>query len=141
MHESVVLGRLRNDEPVWCAKTNLTDPSVIEIFGHLGIHCVWLCMEHGPVDFQTVHQQVRAAKMGGMDSMVRVAKGGYSDFIRPLEMDATGIMVPHVMSGPGSPRSGANDAVSSVGTTTVGRREFGRRVLPAAAGGLSEVGQ
>jgi len=99
MHESVVLRRLRNDEPVWCAKTNLTDPNVIEIFGHLGIHCVWLCMEHGPVDFQTVHQQVRVAKMGGMDSMVRVAKGSYSDFIRPLEMDATGIMVPHVMSG------------------------------------------
>ena len=51
MHESVVLKKLRNDEPVWCAKTNLTDPNVVEIFGHLGIHCVWLCMEHGPVDF------------------------------------------------------------------------------------------
>ena len=33
-----------------------------------------------------------------MDSMVRVAKGCYSDFIRPLEADATGIMVPHIMS-------------------------------------------
>ena len=99
MHESVVLKKLRNDEAVWCAKTNLTDPNVVEIFGHLGIHCVWLCMEHGPVDFETVHNQVRAAKAGGMDSMVRVAKGCYADFIRPFEMDATGIMVPHVMSG------------------------------------------
>ena len=99
MHESVVLRKLRNNEAVWCAKTNLTDPNVVEIFGHLGIHCVWLCMEHGPVDLQTVHNQVRTAKMGGMDSMVRVAKGGYSDLIRPFEMDATGIMVPHVMSG------------------------------------------
>jgi len=30
--------------------------------------------------------------------VVRVARGSYSDHIRPLELDATGIMVPHVMS-------------------------------------------
>ena len=99
MHRSVVLEKLRKGEAVWCAKTNLTDPNVIEIMGHLGIHCVWLCMEHGPINFETVHHQVRTAKMGGMDSMVRVAKGSYSDYIRPFEMDATGIMVPHCMSG------------------------------------------
>ena len=99
MRKSLVLKKLRNDEPVWCAKTNLTDPNVIEIMGCLGIHCVWLCMEHVPIDAQTVHNQVRTAKMMNMDALVRVAKGSYSDFIRPLEMDATGIMVPHCMSG------------------------------------------
>ena len=99
MHESQVLRRLRNGETVWCTKTNLTDPNVVEIIGHLGIHCIWLCLEHVPVDVETVHNQVRAAKAFGMDSMVRVAKGSYSDLLRPLEMDATGIMVPHVMSG------------------------------------------
>lgn len=99
MHKSVVLAKLRNDEPVWCAKTNLTDPNVIEIMGHLGIHCVWLCVEHCPLSVETLHNQIRTAKMAGMDSLVRVGKGSYSDFIRPLEMDATGIMVPHCMSG------------------------------------------
>lgn len=99
MHKSVVLEKLRKGEAVWCAKTNLTDPNVIEIMGHLGVHCVWLCMEHEPINFETVHHQVRTAKMCGMDSLVRVAKGSYSDLIRPLEMDATGIMVPHCMSG------------------------------------------
>jgi 4-hydroxy-2-oxoheptanedioate aldolase len=99
MHRSVVLEKLRNNQPVWCAKTNLTDPNVVEIFGHLGIHCVWLCMEHGPINLESIHNQVRTAKMGGMDALVRVAKGCYSDLIRPLEMDATGLMVPHCMSG------------------------------------------
>lgn len=99
MHESVVLRKLRAGEAVWCAKTNLTDPNVIEIMGHLGIHCVWLDLEHVPIDVQTVHHQVRTAKMMGMDSLVRVSKGSYSDLIRPLEMDATGIMVPHCMDG------------------------------------------
>ena len=99
MHKSVVLEKLRAGEPVWCAKTNLTDPSVIEIMGHYGVHCVWLCMEHSPFSIETVHSQIRAAKMMGMDSLVRVSKGSYSDLIRPLEADATGIMVPHCMSG------------------------------------------
>jgi 4-hydroxy-2-oxoheptanedioate aldolase len=99
MHRSVVLEKLRNDEAVWCAKTNLTDPNVVEIFGSLGLHCVWLCMEHGPIHMESVHNQVRTAKMNGMDSMVRVAKGSYADLIRPLEMDATGLMIPHCMSG------------------------------------------
>ncbi len=99
MHESVVLKKLRANEPVWCAKANLTDPCVIELMGYTGVQCVWICMEHGPNTFETVAHQVRAAKMLGMDAMVRVAKGCYSDYIRPFEMDATGIMVPHCMSG------------------------------------------
>jgi len=33
-----------------------------------------------------------------MDTIVRVAKGSYSDYIRPLEADAAAIMVPHLMS-------------------------------------------
>lgn len=99
MHRSVVLERMRRGEAIFCVKLNITDPNVIEMVGHLGHHCVWLCTEHGPVDLETVYHQVRAAKMLGIDSMVRVPKGSYSDYIRPLEMDATGIMVPHVMSG------------------------------------------
>lgn len=98
MHESVVLKKLRNGEPVWCAKTNLTDPNAVEIMGHLGVHCVWICMEHGAINPESVHNHVRAAKMTGMDTVVRVAKGAYTDYIVPLEMDATGIMVPHCMS-------------------------------------------
>ncbi len=99
MHESVVLKKLRNNEAIWCAKTNMTDPNSIEIMGHFGAHCVWLCMEHSPFTIETIHHQVRTAKMMGMDSLVRVSKGSYSDLIQPLELDATGIMVPHCMSG------------------------------------------
>lgn len=98
MHKSNVKEKLRNNQPVFCAKTNLSDAVAVEIFGYLGFDCVWIDMEHGPVDFGSVRNQVRAAKMTGMDSMIRVPKGSYSDFIRPLEMDATGLMVPHVFT-------------------------------------------
>ena len=33
-----------------------------------------------------------------MEIMIRVPRGSYSDYIRPLELDATGILVPHIMN-------------------------------------------
>jgi len=98
MHNSKVIRKLKTHTPIFCAKTHLCDPSVVEIFGYCGFDCVWIDMEHTPVNFESALNQVRAAKMTGMDSMVRVPRGCYSDFIRPLEMDATGLMVPHVFS-------------------------------------------
>jgi len=56
-------------------------------------------MEHVPNDWHTIANQVLAAKAHDVDLLVRVSRsGGYSDLIRPLEMDAAGIMVPHIMS-------------------------------------------
>jgi len=98
MHKSKVKEKFRKKEPIFCAKTNLSDPSTVEIFGYLGFDCVWIDMEHGPINYETVRNQVRAAKMTGMDTMIRVSKGSYSDYIRPLEMDATGLMVPHIFT-------------------------------------------
>ena len=41
---------------------------------------------------------IRAAKLYDVDVLTRVSKGSYNDFIKPLEADSTGIMVPHLMS-------------------------------------------
>jgi 4-hydroxy-2-oxoheptanedioate aldolase len=77
-------------------KINLADPRGIEIAGLCGVDAVWLCMEHVPNDWVGLENQVRAARTVGIDALVRVARGSYSDYIRPLEMDAAGIIVPHV---------------------------------------------
>jgi 4-hydroxy-2-oxoheptanedioate aldolase len=69
-----------------------------EVAALAGIDCVWTDMEHVPNDWSTVERQIMAAKIHDVDVIVRVARGSYSDYIRPLEMDATGIMIPHVMS-------------------------------------------
>lgn len=98
MKPSKVLNKLRNGEVVSCVKINLCDSSVIEIAGMSGFDCVWLDMEHVPSDFSTIGRQILAGKAHDADVLVRVSRGGYSDYIRPLEMDATGIMVPHIMS-------------------------------------------
>ena len=45
-----------------------------------------------------MERQILAAKSTGIDLMVRVPRGSYSELVKPLELDAAGIMVPHVMS-------------------------------------------
>jgi 4-hydroxy-2-oxoheptanedioate aldolase len=98
MRKSRVLERLRAGHVVYCLKANLADARVVEIAGLAGFDCVWTDMEHVANDWSVIERQVWAGKAHGTDIMVRVARGSYSDHVRPLELDAAGIMVPHVMS-------------------------------------------
>jgi 4-hydroxy-2-oxoheptanedioate aldolase len=93
---SRVLTKLRQGTVPTVLKMNLSDPRAIEIAGLAGTDCVWLCNEHVPNDWLALENQIRAARIHDMDTIVRVGRGSYSDYIRPLEADATGIIVPHV---------------------------------------------
>jgi 4-hydroxy-2-oxoheptanedioate aldolase len=98
MRPSRVLAKFRAGEAVSCFKTNLSDARSVEIAAMLGFDCVWTCVEHVGNDWSALEQQIWAAKGYDTDVMVRVSRGSYSDHVKPLEMDAAGIMVPHVMS-------------------------------------------
>jgi 4-hydroxy-2-oxoheptanedioate aldolase len=95
---SRVLATLRQGQLPLVLKINLSDPRVTEIAGLSGIDAVWLCMEHVPNDWIGIEHQIRAARVHNIDALVRVAKGSYSDYVRPFEADATGIIVPHVVT-------------------------------------------
>ncbi|MSU47755.1 MAG: aldolase [Opitutus sp.] len=98
LRSSRVLKLLRDGQLPTVLKINLSDPRVIEIAGLTGIDAVWLCMEHVPNDWIGIENQVRAGRVHNIDTLVRVARGSYSDYIRPFEAGATGIIVPHVAS-------------------------------------------
>lgn len=98
MRKSRVLEKLRAGEVVRSIKVNLSDPKVIEIAGLCGFDSIWLDMEHVPTDWKTIEEGVRAAKIYNADVVVRVEKGSYSDYVKPFEADAAGIIVPHIMS-------------------------------------------
>ncbi len=98
MRPSRVLDRLREGGVVNSFKFNLSCPRAIEIAGLLGYDCAWLDQEHTPTDLSTLESQILAAKARDMDVLVRVPRGSYSDLLHPFELDASGIMVPHVMS-------------------------------------------
>ena len=117
MRPSRVLQKLRDGHFVSCIKINLSNPQVAEIAALCGFDCVWVDQEHCTPDWDVLNSQVWATKAHNTDLLVRVPRGSYSDLIRPLEMDATGIMVPHIMS--------LADARSVVQTTRfhpIGRR-------------------
>ena len=98
MRKSRILETMRAGRVARSMKLNLFDPKILEIAGMCGFDSVWLDMEHVPTDWRTIEDGIRAAKMYDTDVVVRVAKGSYSDYVKPLEADAAGIIVPHLMS-------------------------------------------
>ncbi len=98
MRSSRVLKKIRNGEVAICTKLNLSDSRACEIAAMSGFDCLWTGQEHIANDYKTINEQILAAKVYDCDILCRVPKGSYSDYIRPLELDATGIMIPHVMS-------------------------------------------
>lgn len=132
IRRSKVLDKMRAGGVVLSSKVNLADPRVIEIAGLSGIDCIWTDMEHVGNDFSEIERQILATKAYGMDIMVRVQRGCYSNLIRPLELDASGIMVPHIM--------GLEDAKQVVYMTKF--HPVGRRPIDGgnADGGFGYVG-
>lgn len=97
MRKSRVLQKLRSGGQASCFKINLKDTQAVEIAAMSGLDCVWVDLEHIGQDWSTIASHVWATKAYDTDLMVRVPRGSYSDYIKPLELDATGIMVPHIM--------------------------------------------
>lgn len=97
MRKSRVLEKLRAGEIVSCFNVHF-DAQVSDIVGRNGFDCLWIDREHLAQDWSAVQAHVWAAKSHDMDIMVRVPRGSYSDYIKPLELDTTGIMVPHIMN-------------------------------------------
>ncbi len=98
MRPSRALGKLRRGEIVSCVKLNLIDARVAEIAALCGFDCLWVDQEHTANTLTGIENMIRAGKMHDVDTLVRVPRGSYSDLIYPLELDAAGIMVPHIMS-------------------------------------------
>lgn len=98
MRRSRTLELLRAGKTVLSVKLNTTDPRVTEMAAMMDIPCLWLDMEHTANDYSVLEKQIYAAKAYDADILARVPRGSYSDYIHPLELDAAGIMVPHVMS-------------------------------------------
>ena len=98
MRKSRVLKKIREGKVATSIKLNLADARVAEIAAMCGVDCIWIDMEHVPSDYSSVENIIRAAKIYDTDVLTRVAKGCYSDYVRPFEADSAGIMVPHLMS-------------------------------------------
>lgn len=95
---SRMLDKMRSGKPVISFKLNGSCHRHAEIAALAGFDAIWICREHVPTDWSTMEKQIMAANMHDIDTVVRVSKGCYSDYILPLEANATAIMIPHLMS-------------------------------------------
>jgi len=97
MRPSRVLRTIREGGVASVFKINSTCPRVVEMVAAAGVDCIWLGNEHVPNSWPDLENQVRAAKLYDVDTLLRVERGSYSAYIKGFEIDACGIMVPHVM--------------------------------------------
>ena len=96
LRSSRILRELRAGKFPVSMKLNLADPRIIELCELAGLSAVWICNEHVGNDWFNLENQIRAAKLYDLDTIIRVEKGSYSGYVKPFEADATAIMVPHV---------------------------------------------
>lgn len=100
MKKSRVLQKLRNGKAtLTTSNTAYPAPGIVEMIGLLDFDAVWIDMEHQNYDYGQVFNMALACRATGMDAMVRIRKGGYWSYSRAFEAGATGIMVPHCLSG------------------------------------------
>ena len=77
-------------------KCNTSDTKVAEIFSLAQPDAIWLDMEHGSLDYTQAENQVNAAKIYDVDAILRVSRGSYSSYIRGLEIDCAGLVIPQI---------------------------------------------
>ena len=96
MRRSRVLEKLRRGEYVIIPHVwTVPHWKIVDIMGVVGFDGVWIENEHSDFNFSELSQMILAARAHDMDSIVRVARTGYTGILKLLEAGTTGIIVPH----------------------------------------------
>lgn len=88
--------KLARGEVVFGSFLHLPSPEVVEIYGLAGFDLAILDTEHGPMGFETLQNMARAADVHQMASVVRIPAGAYPRILSVLEIETSGVVVPHV---------------------------------------------
>ena len=75
-----------------------TDSNIVESAGYSGLDFIILDMEHGPSSWEVIHDHVRASKVAGIDSIIRVKSNNPTEISKALDSGASGIQVPNIKS-------------------------------------------
>ncbi len=109
--------RVRRGERLLGGLVRMSNESLVELVGLVGMDFVVLDAEHGPVDQLELAHHITAAEAVGIPAMVRV--GGLGELLRVLDLGAAGVIFPHVDSV-----SDAEEVVQAVHYPPRGRRGF-----------------
>lgn len=87
---------LHNGERVFGTWSVLGSYTVVNTLAHSGLDFVVLCVEHGPMGWETLEQQIMAAEVDGLTPIVRMGDSRDSHLLHALEIGAQCVMVSHV---------------------------------------------
>ena len=96
MRRSRTLARIRHGEPVRICALGHFIPFYIKYAAHFGFDCVWLDLEHRPMNDREVQALMAFFHQYDIDCMVRPSTLEKSKLYRYLEDGVTGLMIPHV---------------------------------------------
>lgn len=76
---------------------SMVSPRMVEFIGmHANLHGIWFDQEHARVEHNEMGLLLMAARSVGLDPFVRVPPTDYASMMRPMELGASGIMVPQI---------------------------------------------
>ena len=90
---------LAADEPVYGAAADTFSPTLIEIYGELGLDFVWLDLEHAgpsPDDSTRMEEFTRAAEVAGVELLVRLPSGDPPLVRKVLDAGVRTVLIPRV---------------------------------------------
>ena len=91
--------------------------------GWMGFDFVIIDCEHGPMDFETVENMIRASELSGITPIIRIGLNEQQHIQRYLDSGAKGVMIPLINT-----RNEAKSVVDSVKYPPIGKRGvFGNR--------------
>lgn len=74
------------------------DSNLVEAISYSGLDFMIFDQEHGTVDLTTIQNHVRASKMGGMKSVIRVAENNHNKIGSAFDTGADMVQVPNISS-------------------------------------------
>jgi len=74
------------------------DSNLVEAISYSGLDFMIFDQEHGTVDLSTIQNHVRAAKMGGMISVIRVNENNHNRIGSAFDTGADAVQVPNISS-------------------------------------------
>ena len=91
--------RLRANEPMMGTFLKTPSPIVCEVLGISPLACVCIDAEHAPFGRMEIDGCVSALRAADMPSLVRVQSGTAGEILTVLDAGASGVVLPHVVSG------------------------------------------
>jgi 2-keto-3-deoxy-L-rhamnonate aldolase RhmA len=99
MRKNLVKQKIQAGQPSFGIGLPWPSPELAEFCGHLGFEWLWLDIEHGQYDLQTLSNIVRAAEVSGMVPIARMPKASDPEqILKYLETGILGIIGSHIRS-------------------------------------------